>query len=157
MREIQSNAFECSNLKSIEIPENVELIDNHAFSICSHLENVVFPLNAKLDKLSSQAFSSTGIKHVIIPPSVKKLDLDAFFYSPLENIEFLSDNIEFLSDFIDLTLPSLKLVSFPNAKKITYSSMKDLGNFKNSIIYINAKGVIKLTFMGSILNTFFDT
>lgn len=141
LKEIQLNAFESSDLRYFEIPENLILIDEKAFEFCGNVEKLSFSMNSKLSSLPDHFLEKSKINHLIIPSSIKKIGKDAFYLAKLESVEILSDNLECGSDCFGSN--RLKLISFPNAKKVTF---EDFWNKENLYIYIRAKGVIKFKF-----------
>ena len=66
-------AFEkCKDLKSVELPDTLENIEAFAFSECSSLANIALPSNLK--HIGCAAFCKSGIKKIIIPKSVTRID-----------------------------------------------------------------------------------
>lgn len=81
LKEIKNGSFiECHNLKSVDIPESVTVIDN-AFNYCTRLEWVNIP--KKIEVLCG--FGYAQLKNLEIPRSVKKL---AIACDTLETIYF---------------------------------------------------------------------
>ena len=85
------NSFRgCANLKSIIIPNSVELISGEPigdgdglkiggpFEGCSSLTNIVLP-NSLLEIGSGAFYGCTGLQEISIPSSVKQLGTDDFF------------------------------------------------------------------------------
>ena len=71
LKEIKNGSFiECHNLKSVDIPESVTVIDN-AFNYCTGLEWVNIPENIEV----LCGFGYAKLKDIEIPRSVKKLAL----------------------------------------------------------------------------------
>ena len=71
LKEIKNGSFiECNNLKSVDIPEGVTVIDN-AFNYCTGLEWVNIPENVEV----LCGFGYAKLKNIEIPRSVKKLAL----------------------------------------------------------------------------------
>ncbi len=60
----------CNNIKKIEIPNNVKVIEKQAFYKCKKLEKV--KLGNNVQTIGNSAFQTTNIKNVKIPNSVKK-------------------------------------------------------------------------------------
>ena len=69
---IQSESFfNCENLRSVTLNENVRNIGKKAFSSCKNLEYIILPKN--IHTISSDAFSLTPIRFIAIPPAVESI------------------------------------------------------------------------------------
>ena len=69
--------YQCTSLKSIDIPDSVTTIEQQAFNECSSLESVEISKNAtKL--LESTFFMCTSLKSVIIPDNVTEVGGSVF-------------------------------------------------------------------------------
>jgi len=75
--------YECENLKSVSLPENMETIGNTAFADCS-LTTV--HLNDKLQKIGYYSFSDNKLTSVIIPSSVTTISDFAFNGNDLTSV-----------------------------------------------------------------------
>ncbi len=76
---IQRYAFyDVENIYSISIPDNVMQISNLAFAKDWNLQNVYFTENAKLPRISYQAFAYTGLTSFCVPASVSTMAQGAF-------------------------------------------------------------------------------
>ncbi|MBR6384913.1 MAG: leucine-rich repeat protein [Ruminococcus sp.] len=73
----------CSSLSEIKFPDNLYGIALSAFYGCKSLENVQLP--ESLVEIDQNAFMGTGMKQVIIPPSVMSIGYSAFGYDENEN------------------------------------------------------------------------
>ena len=69
---IGTRAFEFTTLKSIVIPENVQVIEKFAFENCVDLEYV--ELNEGLKKIEMSAFEGIKIKSIVIPSTVVEIE-----------------------------------------------------------------------------------
>lgn len=65
----------CSNLKKIDIPENIKEIGEYAFSYCS-LESVTLPVG--LEKIGTSAFKSNDFREIVFPSTLKSIGYGAF-------------------------------------------------------------------------------
>ena len=85
---IESSAFNCCSLVSIDLPENLARIGGEAFMSCSGLTSVVFP--EKLEVIESYAFGSCDALSsvVILSDSLQIYDLS--FYGSLSVKEVLA-------------------------------------------------------------------
>ena len=68
---------ECTNLKTIEIPNSVTTISNGAFRNCSNLTNIEIPNS--VTSIGNSAFSGcSSLTNIVIPNSVTSIDNNAF-------------------------------------------------------------------------------
>lgn len=72
---IGKRAFECSQLKTVELPKSLKIIDELAFNVIS-LEKVVF--HEGLTTIKRQAFCCSKLVEIEIPKSVKNIAKGAF-------------------------------------------------------------------------------
>ena len=66
----QTEGSACTTITSIKFPSNVTEIAEYAFAYCSALESVELE---GIKTINSQAFSSTGLKHLVIPNTVVRM------------------------------------------------------------------------------------
>ena len=69
--------YQCTSLKSIDIPDSVTIIGEQAFNSCSSLESVEISENAT-QLLESTFYQCTSLKSVIIPDSVTTVGMSVF-------------------------------------------------------------------------------
>ncbi len=70
---------DCEKLQSITIPKSVERIEEHTFSGCTELEEVLFEDGSALAAIEKRAFSDcTALNNVILPDKVTELAAYAF-------------------------------------------------------------------------------
>ncbi len=68
----------CSNLTSVTLGKNVEVINRYSFAFCNSLENVEF--SQKLSYIGDYAFwECSNLKKVRIPESIREISEGAFF------------------------------------------------------------------------------
>lgn len=72
VKKIGTRAFEFTKLKSIVIPENVQVIEKFAFENCVDLKYV--ELNEGLKKIERSAFEGIKIKSIVIPSTVVEIE-----------------------------------------------------------------------------------
>lgn len=79
LEKLENCAFQsCHSLKSLVIPAKVKYIGNHAFNNCRKLSFLEFAENAVLDSIANNAFNETNLKSLMIPDKVKYIGEWAF-------------------------------------------------------------------------------
>lgn len=118
---IGSGAFSyCGNLIEIEIPEGISVLPNETFYNCHNLTNVVLPntlteIGAKafcccenltsidlpglLDRISSEAFSCSGLQEIEIPDSVTSMGNQVFYHCTNLTEVTLSASLDSIGDW----------------------------------------------------------
>ena len=82
---VNSAFWGCSSLSSIIIPDKVTRIGESVFSGCSHLSAVVLPNS--LEEIGSGAFSGCSLTSVTIPNSVTSIGYEAFYCGYLTSVK----------------------------------------------------------------------
>lgn len=102
-----------TNLKTINLPESITLIDYSAFADCSSLENIELP--KKLITLNYYAFENcTSLQSVVIPDSIRTIEWGAFQRcSQLQTLD-LPETLEKIGTFSGCTSLSAIRVSENN-------------------------------------------
>lgn len=113
---IADNAFTCSWITGIMIPETVKTIGNEAFSECIALEWVEMPL--EMDSIGYRAFyKCESLRSIDIPEGVSEIKPAAFQNcKSLHSVKFPS-TLQTISDFAFKECASLENVSFSPALK----------------------------------------
>ena len=62
--------YQCSTILSVEIPDSVKIIGQHAFAHSGTLKSVYFGENSQLTKIEHSAFYYTGIETIKLPATV---------------------------------------------------------------------------------------
>ena len=97
-------------LTSLEIPDNIKQIGNHAFANNSNLEKVILPTS--LERIEERAFLECyKLKNFIIPLNIKYIGTAAF--ADCHGLEFidLPQSLNWLSDFAFAGCRKLKKVT----------------------------------------------
>lgn len=78
VKEIQWSAFgNCSNLKSVRLPDSLETLASNAFACCGSLERIVIPEG--VTNIEQFCFiECTALKDIVIPKSLKRVGSLAF-------------------------------------------------------------------------------
>ena len=123
----------CKNLKSIDIPSNIKIINRNAFYTDRKLSSVTF--HEGLEKIDEWAFSYDDIlKNIVLPNSLTELGDHAFYDSEIETVTFGTGLIEIPHNAFRLN--KIKSVILPsNIKRIGDGAFEqnpiqtlDLGN-----------------------------
>lgn len=74
---IGKGAFDYTKIKSIILPENLEVIEPSTFNECNYLESIIIP--DKVKSIGYNAFSGcSSLKEVTLPESLEQIDYNAF-------------------------------------------------------------------------------
>lgn len=121
----------CNGLTNVLIPDNIEILDPHAFSYCENLETIQFPKNLKEIK-DNAFFFCKSIKEVTFPENLTTIG-DAAFEdcSNLMSIK-LNDNLTSIGkgafrgcwDLTEVHIP--KSVTTIGAQAFFYTSLKNV-------------------------------
>lgn len=104
-------AFEnCSNLKSVMLPETITTIVSRSFIGCSSLISIDLP--ESVTHLNPRAFENSGLKELVVPKNVTSFNFTKFFGSAsLVDIIFKNPNCEIKPDA--LTILKLNQNQYP--------------------------------------------
>ena len=83
VEEIQSSAFESSNIRTISLPNTLKIIGDNAFMVCSLLRNIVIPNSVV--HLGKGLFWGAGLQTIVMSDSVKVIPYRAFYASKLNS------------------------------------------------------------------------
>jgi hypothetical protein len=59
------------------LEENIEILGSNCFSYCSPLSSITFESNSHLTRIESEAFSTSSLRSVLIPPTILFIASDA--------------------------------------------------------------------------------
>jgi len=142
---ITDEAFEeCEDLKSVEIPNTVEIVEEKAFLLAENLEKLTFAADSVVTELGTSAFEQClSLKSVEIPASVKIVG--DFTFAEAKNMEKLTfeagSAVTKLSRSAFTYCYSLKSVKIP-------ASVESVGDYT----FQSAKNMDELTFaVGSVV------
>ncbi len=131
---IYQNAFEdCSDLKSIELPASLAIIDGEAF-LRSGLESLVIPNS--VEKIKWSAFKACqNLSNVIIGNSVKEIGYNAFAECKSLISVRLGNSVQKIGMYAFQDCKSLTTIMFPNSvTDISISRVFDRSNGLSTII-----------------------
>ena len=105
---------DCSNLKTVILPDSLTLIEDCAFGECSGLTNLILPDSVK--RIDPYAFQGcTGLTEITIPDSVYEIERGAFVgCTGLESV-VISNSITNIDDSVFCDCSSLKSVTIPDS------------------------------------------
>jgi len=76
---IEANAFAGNTtLTKITFPSTLQVIKASAFSMCSNLLTIVAPQNIALTTIGDSAFAQSGLKSIVLPPSITSMGQKVF-------------------------------------------------------------------------------
>lgn len=128
---------ECFNLKSIIIPENVEVINEHCFDNCKRLKTVIFSNNLKV--ICEHAFNKCALSQIIIPKN--NIDIKECAFENCESLIslYIPDGESFIDERICL-----------NSHNVLIYTERDLKNKNENIIKLDSETYNKIT--NSVIN-----
>ena len=152
LKTVASDSFRFSGLKSVSIPEGVQMIGGSAFMYCAGLESVTLPqslhavhtaafqgctalksiaLPASLCSINGMAFMETGLTSIVLPASVRYLGGWAFSKCASLKNAILSPGLTMLPDCV-FQNSALDYVVLPKSIKIVaeaafyYCTLKEI-------------------------------
>ncbi|MGI6594056.1 MAG: leucine-rich repeat protein [Christensenellales bacterium] len=105
----QYSFYKCLKLSSVQLPESLKFIGKSAFENCSKIENIQLPsgiskisdstfkdcidlktinLTNSLKEIGNLAFKSTALEDLVIPESITKIGINAYWSSKIKNLYF---------------------------------------------------------------------
>ena len=128
---------QCTNIKQIDIPNSVKIIDTGAFAFCKNLQKV--NLQKGLERISTIAFGNcSNLQQITIPSSVKIIDNGAFIRCTDLKTVTINKGLEKINSFTFDGCTSLEEITIPSSvTKIESSAFANCKNLKT----VNIKGV----------------
>ena len=106
--------YDCSSLKSIEIPPCVEIIDRYAFSNCTSLESITIP--DSVTTIGKSAFSNCeSITSIIIPNSITKIDDTTFYGCANLSSVIIPDTVTYIGNTAFRKCENLAKITIPDS------------------------------------------
>ena len=122
---IEAKAFEHCKLQAIRPMDDIVSIGDYAFRDCACLETI--QLSDILTELGAGAFSSSGLKSVRIPGSVRKIPVFAF--SNCDNLKnvVIEEGVQNIDEKAFVHCPCLRQVRIPGSVKTVSKNAFDPG------------------------------
>lgn len=145
IKDIGAESFVGISISKIEFPTSLKLLGRYAFYGCSKLKEVSFSKSSELESLESFVFGQCillsyidlpknlkiihsscfyhchKLKHIVIPPKVNKIDVDAFKGTKLNSVVFEGPVPKYIS-----------IYSFPGNNKTAYVKKEYLNDYRNT-------------------------
>ena len=100
-------------LIDIALGGNITWIGNGAFEQCLSLEKIALPDTVKY--IGYSAFSYTGLKEIVIPDGVERIEANTFSYcTELERV-YLPESVTFIGDYAFGNCMNLKEINIPDS------------------------------------------
>lgn len=132
IRIIKDGAFAfCTSLVSVEVPNSIQTISAHLFEGCSNLEKIYLP--KKLSSIGAYAFSGcSNLKHILLPNQVEIIGMSAF--EGCKSLVFieLPENLSIIGNYAFSFCSSLGILSLANVQRIEQEAF----SFCNSLKYV---------------------
>jgi hypothetical protein len=136
-----------SNLENIYNINNLKTIGPHAFDHCVKLKNIDLP--DSLESIEHNAFDSTAIKHIYIPPKISILNEEVFTNcTHLEKIIFSKmSTLKKIGKCCFRNCNSLKYIKLPKSLEVLgYDAFCNCFNLKIIFIPKSIKIIEKFAF-----------
>lgn len=111
--ELQNAVFYgATDLKSVELPNDLTVLENSMFGYTPNLESVVMPEG--LTSIGNRAFNNSNIRSITIPASVQTIDFNAFEQSRLESMVFATgSSLTNINGSYQFQCANLETISLP--------------------------------------------
>ncbi|MFH5881748.1 leucine-rich repeat protein [Liberiplasma polymorphum] len=117
---ILPHAFtDLKNIKTLYIPDQVEMIDSYTFYHHPSIEQIHFTETSNLKIIKSYAFAQSTLKHINLPPSIEEIQEAAFEGASLERFNFPEhSNITYLGSNLFKDNVFLTEINFPKSQTV---------------------------------------
>ena len=143
-------AFWQMNIRSVIIPDGVEIIESLAFGECKRLSNIELP-NSLHEIWTASFIHCDSLKEIVLPSGLKSIGANAFRFSGLQSISFDENitNIHIGGDIFS-ECSNLSNISIPdsvlrNCKYIHKTAFKSLSYNEKTREYLKQKGLLNTT------------
>ena len=69
----------------VVVPDSVRELCDRCFYRCEGVHHVHFGISCSLERIGADCFTGTGLKHFVMPPSVRTIGSGAFYGCPLQD------------------------------------------------------------------------
>jgi hypothetical protein len=148
LNSIEDSAFQsCTNLTSVNIPNNVISIGDNAFNGCTGLASVTLPVNAGFTSIGASAFNRcTSLTSINIPNTVTSIGIAAFQSCAGLTSLSIPSSITSIKGSVFNRCTGLTSVTIP-------SSVKSIGDWS----FGNNTNLTSVTFQGMIPSADFNS
>lgn len=133
LQEIGDFAFShCKKITQIQIPVKIKIINENTFASCSALTEIQFPSN--IEKIDEKAFMKTNIFSIVLPDSVT--DLGSEVLANCENLKYvrLPAKLEFIHENVFNKSEKIKIIEVPETLDV--SNLKEYYKINNKKVKI---------------------
>lgn len=123
VRIIRNMAFQNVQLRSLEIPQNITLIQSSFLRNNNYIEEIIFPSGMNIILERGCLVNCAKLRHVILPDNMEVLERDMFKVCPKLKDITLSNNLERIELNAFTMCTSLETLTLPaTIKYIAYSN-----------------------------------
>lgn len=158
VKSLSMSMFLDSGISTIELPENLEIINSSAFDGCKNLKSIVIPDTVKT--LGGSAFKGcTALKSIEIPNKITTISSNTFENCTALNNVSWHDNITYIGGYAFKNCASLVNLVLPgNIERISWGVFENTGikeiTVPESLTYVEGDGLgYDGVFKGSALET----
>ncbi len=136
IKEVGSNAFRGTKIKSLTFGKDLETLGTYAFLDCKQLETVTFDPECPLTEIKD-AFRGSGITKLVLPNNVKEFGSGSNFYGCSNLTEFTIPEETTTIPYLMFSGTGLTSIVIPvNVTSIGQNAFKDCVNLK-SVTFAN--------------------
>ena len=112
MKSIPQGMFcECESLRRIDLPDSIIEIQDIAFANCINLKDIKF--SNRIKEIGRMSFINTAITQLVIPDTVRRIGMDAFYSCRRLNEIYLSRNCFTLEESVFAECENIKEIIIP--------------------------------------------
>ena len=95
--------FNGTQLQRVTISSTLKVLGDNTFCMCKRLRHVDFEDGSRLRKIGSNCFFASGLEEFEAPPSLREIELSAFYICTSLKRVVLNEGLEVLGDQPDST------------------------------------------------------